>query len=251
MPYAADGARTRPGRQELVASHSAALGSAPPAAAPARLFYTGAVTALDAPAPPATLLALLQALASGGALAAGAPCGAQAPPFAGGGGSAACAPAAAAPASPADSSDDNSASDAAAKLPAAALASAARGKRRLTDAQESLLYASFASGPRLTRERKAALAAATRLAPRQVEVWFQNRRARGKAKDAAARCATLEAELAALRAENAAVRDAGAALAATMAAMQRGAGGPLAAEGVAQAVAVCVAAPDAAVPAAA
>ncbi len=89
--------------------------------------------------------------------------------------------------------------------------------------QEALLHASFAACPTLTRERKASLAAAARLAPRQVEVWFQNRRARLKAKDAAARCATLEAQIAALRAENNAIRESAAAVAAAMEQLQRAA----------------------------
>ena len=95
--------------------------------------------------------------------------------------------------------------------------------------QETLLHTSFAACPTLTRERKAALAAAASLAPRQVEVWFQNRRARLKMRDAASRCAALEAENERLRAENAAVRAAAASVASALEALQRTAAGALAA----------------------
>ncbi len=104
----------------------------------------------------------------------------------------------------------------------------AQRRKRTDDAslvctQESLLCAAFATSRALTRERKGALAAQTHLPVRQVEVWFQNRRARYKVKDAAARCTELEASLSALREENAALRRASLACAAAMDAMQHAA----------------------------
>ena len=60
-------------------------------------------------------------------------------------------------------------------------------------------------------------------------MWFQNRRARLKMRDAASRCAALEAENERLRAENAAVRAAAASVAQALEALQRTAAGALAA----------------------
>ena len=99
--------------------------------------------------------------------------------------------------------------------------------RCLRAAQESLLHAAFAACPTLTRDRKAALASAAQLAPRQVEVWFQNRRARLKMRDAATRCTALEAENQRLRAENAAVRAAAMSVATALEALQKSAAGAL------------------------
>jgi hypothetical protein len=60
-----------------------------------------------------------------------------------------------------------------------------------------------------------------------VEVWFQNRRARLKMRDAATRCTALEAENERLRAENAAVRAAALSVATALEALQKSAAGAL------------------------
>ncbi|KAK6919643.1 Homeobox domain [Dillenia turbinata] len=53
-------------------------------------------------------------------------------------------------------------------------------KKRLTGVQVGLLESSFNSNRRLDAQRKLQLATALSLPPRQVAIWYQNRRARHK-----------------------------------------------------------------------
>ncbi|XP_068663201.1 homeobox-leucine zipper protein ATHB-52-like [Aristolochia californica] len=69
---------------------------------------------------------------------------------------------------------------------------AKRYKKRLTDDQLSLLERSFSHDRKLEPERKIQLAQDLGLQPRQVAVWYQNKRARWKAQ-------TLEVDYKALR----------------------------------------------------
>lgn len=66
-------------------------------------------------------------------------------------------------------------------------------KRRLTAAQVMHLESSFEADNRLEPERKLQLAADLGLLPRQVAIWFQNRRARFKTKQLEKEYGTLKA----------------------------------------------------------
>nr|CAD1841417.1 unnamed protein product [Ananas comosus var. bracteatus] len=67
----------------------------------------------------------------------------------------------------------------------------ARKKLRLTKEQSSLLEDSFREHSTLNPRLKQALARKLNLRPRQVEVWFQNRRARTKLKQTEVECELL------------------------------------------------------------
>lgn len=67
-----------------------------------------------------------------------------------------------------------------------------RKKLRLTKDQSSYLEESFRRHPALNPAKKNALAEQLNLKPRQVEVWFQNRRARTKLKQTEADCEFLK-----------------------------------------------------------
>ncbi|KAL5974072.1 Homeobox-leucine zipper protein hat22 [Asimina triloba] len=68
----------------------------------------------------------------------------------------------------------------------------ARKKLRLTKEQSSLLEESFKEHSTLTPAQKQELAERLKLRQRQVEVWFQNRRARTKLKRTEVDCALLK-----------------------------------------------------------
>ncbi|KAJ7952704.1 Homeobox-leucine zipper protein family [Quillaja saponaria] len=69
---------------------------------------------------------------------------------------------------------------------------AARKKLRLTKDQSALLEESFKQHITLNPKQKQALARQLNLRPRQVEVWFQNRRARTKLKQTEVDCEVLK-----------------------------------------------------------
>ncbi|KAF8406165.1 hypothetical protein HHK36_008245 [Tetracentron sinense] len=68
----------------------------------------------------------------------------------------------------------------------------ARKKLRLTKEQSTLLEDSFKEHSTLNPKQKQALAKQLNLRPRQVEVWFQNRRARTKLKQTEVECEQLK-----------------------------------------------------------
>ncbi|CAN4124049.1 unnamed protein product [Withania somnifera] len=73
-----------------------------------------------------------------------------------------------------------------------ALCSPPRKKLRLTKQQSYLLEESFRQNHTLNPKQKEALATQLELKPRQVEVWFQNRRARSKLKQTEMECGYLK-----------------------------------------------------------
>ncbi|XP_009775231.1 homeobox-leucine zipper protein HAT22-like [Nicotiana sylvestris] len=78
----------------------------------------------------------------------------------------------------------------------------ARKKLRLTKAQSALLEESFKQHSTLNPKQKQDLARDLNLRPRQVEVWFQNRRARTKLKQTEVDCEFLKKCCATLTEEN-------------------------------------------------
>ncbi|URE19707.1 Homeobox-leucine zipper protein [Musa troglodytarum] len=66
-----------------------------------------------------------------------------------------------------------------------------RRKLRLSEEQLSLLEHSFRAHSTLVHDQKRELAQRLQLQPRQVEVWFQNRRARSKLKQTEEDCESL------------------------------------------------------------
>ncbi|KAL1553654.1 homeobox-leucine zipper protein ATHB-17-like isoform X1 [Salvia divinorum] len=77
-----------------------------------------------------------------------------------------------------------------------------RKKLRLTKDQSRRLEQSFLQNQALNPKEKEALAMELRLKPRQVEVWFQNRRARSKMKQTEVECEYLKRWLGALTEQN-------------------------------------------------
>ncbi|KAL5713210.1 hypothetical protein ACHQM5_015311 [Ranunculus cassubicifolius] len=77
-----------------------------------------------------------------------------------------------------------------------------RKKLRLTKEQSALLEDSFKKNNTLNPKQKQALARHLNLRPRQVEVWFQNRRARTKLKQTEVDCEYLKKYCEALTFEN-------------------------------------------------
>ncbi|KAK8486642.1 hypothetical protein V6N13_034669 [Hibiscus sabdariffa] len=77
-----------------------------------------------------------------------------------------------------------------------------RKKLRLSKKQSALLEESFKQHSTLTPKQKQALARQLNLKPRQVEVWFQNRRARTKLKQTEVDCELLKKCCETLRDEN-------------------------------------------------
>ncbi|KAK8495760.1 hypothetical protein V6N13_121275 [Hibiscus sabdariffa] len=67
-----------------------------------------------------------------------------------------------------------------------------RKKLRLSNEQSGLLEESFRHNHTLNPKQKEALALQLKLSPRQVEVWFQNRRARSKLKQTEMECDYLK-----------------------------------------------------------
>ncbi|XP_042374500.1 homeobox-leucine zipper protein ATHB-13-like isoform X2 [Zingiber officinale] len=79
-------------------------------------------------------------------------------------------------------------------------------RRRLSVEQLRTLEKSFEQGNKLEPERKKQLAVALGLQPRQVVVWFQNRRARWKTKKKEKDYDALKRQLEAMKSENEALR---------------------------------------------
>ncbi|KAL6518916.1 hypothetical protein OROHE_017669 [Orobanche hederae] len=79
-------------------------------------------------------------------------------------------------------------------------------KRRLNLEQVRALEKSFESGNKLEPERKMQLARALGLQPRQVAIWFQNRRARWKTKQLERDYDVLKRQFDALKADNDALK---------------------------------------------
>ncbi|KAK9106139.1 hypothetical protein Scep_022983 [Stephania cephalantha] len=77
-----------------------------------------------------------------------------------------------------------------------------RKKLRLTKEQSRLLEESFRENHTLNPKQKEALAYQLKLLPRQVEVWFQNRRARTKLKQTEMECEYLKRCFGSLTEEN-------------------------------------------------
>ncbi|XP_068643937.1 homeobox-leucine zipper protein HOX3-like [Aristolochia californica] len=77
-----------------------------------------------------------------------------------------------------------------------------RKKLRLTREQSRLLEESFRENQTLNHRQKEALASQLKLKPRQVEVWFQNRRARTKLKQTEMECEYLKRCFGSLTEEN-------------------------------------------------
>nr|DAD32044.1 TPA_asm: hypothetical protein HUJ06_010895 [Nelumbo nucifera] len=77
-----------------------------------------------------------------------------------------------------------------------------RKKLRLTKEQSRLLEESFRQNHTLNPKQKEALASQLKLRPRQVEVWFQNRRARTKLKQTEMECEYLKRWFGSLTEEN-------------------------------------------------
>jgi homeobox-leucine zipper protein len=75
-------------------------------------------------------------------------------------------------------------------------------KRRLNVEQVRTLEKNFELGNKLEPERKMQLARALGLQPRQVAIWFQNRRARWKTKQLEKDYDALKRQLDAVKAEN-------------------------------------------------
>ncbi|OAY79683.1 Homeobox-leucine zipper protein HOX3 [Ananas comosus] len=75
-------------------------------------------------------------------------------------------------------------------------------KLRLSKEQSRLLEESFRQNHTLNPKQKEALAAKLKLRPRQVEVWFQNRRARTKLKQTEMECEYLKRCFGSLTEEN-------------------------------------------------
>ncbi|KAL7584144.1 hypothetical protein Lser_V15G44645 [Lactuca serriola] len=78
----------------------------------------------------------------------------------------------------------------------------ARKKLRLTNEQTLVLEESFKQHNTLNRKQKQALATSLVLQPRQVEVWFQNRRARTKLKQNEVDCTLLKKCCEAIKSDN-------------------------------------------------
>ncbi|KAL1189916.1 Homeobox-leucine zipper protein ATHB-X [Cardamine amara subsp. amara] len=77
-----------------------------------------------------------------------------------------------------------------------------RKKLRLTKEQSHLLEESFIQNQTLTPKQKQELATFMKLSQRQVEVWFQNRRARSKLKHTEMECEYLKRWFGSLKEQN-------------------------------------------------